>query len=58
MLWYEFQEYNMVFLVKLCLSAREYTANAKTEVFVSICSTADLSANNTSTRDSMYSTVH
>lgn len=46
------------FLVKLCLSAREYTANAKTEVFVSICSTADLSANNTSTRDSMYSTVH
>lgn len=46
------------FLVKLCLSAREYTANAKTEVFVSICSTADLSANDTSTRDSMYSTVH
>lgn len=46
------------FLVKLCLSAREYTVNAKTKGFVSICSTADLSANSTLTLDSMYLTVH
>lgn len=46
------------FLVKLCLSAREYTENAKTKVFVNICSIAVLSANNTSTHVSMYSTVH